>query len=242
MRNEHRPVQRVTSSRKDGKSARGQVRTPPRPTSFYPSPSSPLERPHIPTAVHSEPQRRAGANKARPDNPESPPKPRHRRASTKNRDVIELEESPPPLAQAPAVEQRHTGRVRVKEEELPAAAFLQPVHDERPYAAHERAVTRRSQPTPPSALAREPPDPIIDFLARSCTPGLAGPTLETAIGIFRSNGVQSRDELRVLSSLAKSAKDFWFTQARADGLSMLWECVIRDGLDRLAAGRPAEGP
>lgn len=72
----------------------------------------------------------------------------------------------------------------------------------------------------------------------TCSPPLLGRALDVAIRIFADNGVHTAEELQVLASLRGVAREYWFQVVREAGLTMLWESVIRDGLEKLLARRP----
>ena len=203
----------------------------------YPSPSSSTDRARADLSSN-----RAQMN-AREDGTDAVPL--YRRAGArKRRDVIQVEESPPP-APVPALQTpaRLTGRTRVKVEDPPDEIGLLPSHalpEPRCRAAPGEDIRDAARDT--LELARAPPPPELSalehFFTQTCQPPLPEAKVREMIEIFESLGVQTQEELVILSVTTDAARENWFKQARGKGLSMLWESIMIGSLKEMtrAAG------
>ena len=85
---------------------------------------------------------------------------------------------------------------------------------------------------PPAASTKS--SPVSVFLLQTCKPPLPAELLTHTVNTFESFGVKTEKDLKALAS-AGDALDFWMQNARKEGLSLLWEAIVRNGLKTLLA-------
>ncbi|CAD6575658.1 MAG: hypothetical protein CYPHOPRED_005759 [Cyphobasidiales sp. Tagirdzhanova-0007] len=186
------------------------------PASFYPSPSSPSNRPVLETR-ESPVDLEAKVALSKKGTPKS---------------VIYACRSSP-VCEINSSTSREMAQIkRPKVEHLNDGGFvLQPGIC---LQAPGLSTSPQSKP-PPLIPPSRPSSPVAEFLLHTCKPPIPTELRASTTETFKNLGVKTAADLRALAA-AGEAQEFWMENARKEGLTVLWEAIVRTGLKKVLAG------
>lgn len=101
-----------------------------------------------------------------------------------------------------------------------------------PKAGPAPGTTVREGVGEPPPVSEQQVGAVTRFLTHQCDPPIPQDRLQDMVDLFKKLGISTEYELKAIAKPG-NVQDFWMRVARKEGLSTLWEAVIRDGLGKL---------